>query len=76
MLLRLIGTKSNRAAIGARVTVTTSNMRQMDEVRAGGRYNPTNDVRLHFGLGDVPEDASYEITEGKPIRKIASLSPP
>lgn len=97
VLLRLIGTKSNRAAIGARVTVTTSNMRQMNEVRAGGSYNSTNDVRLHFGLGldlvmsrvqvqwpsglkqeflDVPGDASYEITEGKPIRKIASLSPP
>jgi len=96
VLLRLIGTKSNRAAIGARVTVTTSNMRQMDEVRAGGSYNSTNDVRLHFGLGldlvmskvqvqwpsglkqdflDVPGDASYEITEGKTIRKIATLSP-
>jgi enediyne biosynthesis protein E4 len=97
VLLRLIGTKSNRAAIGARVTVTTSNMRQMDEVRAGGSYNSTNDVRLHFGLGldmvmskvqvqwpsglkqeflDVAGDASYEITEGKPISKIVSLSPP
>jgi hypothetical protein len=51
VLFRLIGTKSNRAAIGARVTVTTSSMRQMDEVRAGGSYNSTNDVRLHFGLG-------------------------
>jgi hypothetical protein len=97
VLMRLIGTKSNRAAVGARVAVTTSNMRQMDEVRAGGSYNSTNDVRLHFGLGldpvmskvqvrwpsglkqeflDVPGDASYEITEGKPIRKMASLSPP
>jgi hypothetical protein len=26
-------------------------MRQIDEVRAGGSYNSTNDVRLHFGLG-------------------------
>jgi hypothetical protein len=51
VLFRLIGTKSNRGAIGARVRVTTSKMMQIDEVRAGGSYNSTNDTRLHFGLG-------------------------
>ena len=51
VLFRLIGTKSNRSAIGARVRVTTSKMTQIDEVRAGGSYNSTNDTRLHFGLG-------------------------
>src|SRR5208283_2646993 len=50
-LFRLIGTKSNRAAVGARVTVYTSQMTQIDEVRGGGGYNSTNDTRLHFGLG-------------------------
>jgi enediyne biosynthesis protein E4 len=51
VLFRLIGTKSNRAAIGARVIVTTSKMTQIDEVHGGGSYNSTDDVRLHFGLG-------------------------
>jgi hypothetical protein len=51
VLFRLIGTKSNRAAIGARVVVITPRMTQIDEVRAGGSYNSTNDTRLHFGLG-------------------------
>jgi len=51
VLFHLVGTKSNRAAIGARVTITTPTMQQIDEVRAGGSYNSTNDVRLHFGLG-------------------------
>jgi hypothetical protein len=51
VLFRLIGTKSNRGAVGARVIVTTSKMMQIDEVRAGGSYNSTNDSRLHFGLG-------------------------
>jgi hypothetical protein len=51
VLFRLVGTKSNKAAIGARVTVTTGKMSQIDEVRAGGSYLSTNDVRLHFGLG-------------------------
>jgi enediyne biosynthesis protein E4 len=51
VLFRLIGTKSNRLAIGASVRVTTSKMTQIDEVRGGGSYNSTNDTRLHFGLG-------------------------
>src|SRR5205823_7456353 len=54
VLFRLIGTKSNRGAIGARVRVTTSKMTQIDEVRAGGSYNSSNDTRLHFGLGSEP----------------------
>jgi hypothetical protein len=51
--LRPVGTKSNRMGIGARVTVTTGNVRQMDEVRAGGSYLSTSDPRLHFGLGSA-----------------------
>jgi hypothetical protein len=51
VLFRLIGTRSNRAAIGARVSVTTSKMTQIDEIHGGGSYNSTNDTRLHFGLG-------------------------
>jgi len=51
VLFRLVGTKSNKEAIGARVTVVTSKASLIDEVRAGGSYLSTNDVRLHFGLG-------------------------
>jgi hypothetical protein len=58
--LRLVGTKSNRMGIGARVTVTTGSVRQMDEVRAGGSYLSTSDPRLHFGLGSA---ASFDRIE-------------
>jgi hypothetical protein len=51
VLFRLVGTKSNKEAIGARVTVVTPKVSLIDEVRAGGSYLSTNDVRLHFGLG-------------------------
>lgn len=54
VLFRLVGTKSNRAAIGARVTVTAGTLVQIDEVRAGGGYLSSNDQRLHFGLGAAP----------------------
>jgi enediyne biosynthesis protein E4 len=61
VLFRLIGTKSNRLAIGARVRVTTSKMTQIDEVRGGGSYNSTNDTRLHFGLGSEATINKLEI---------------
>jgi hypothetical protein len=51
VLLRMVGTKSNRMGIGAQVTVTAGGAEQIDEVRGGGGYNSSNDTRLHFGLG-------------------------
>jgi hypothetical protein len=61
VLFHLIGTKSNRAAIGARLAVYTSSMTQVDEVRGGGSYNSTNDTRLHFGLGRDAEMSKVKI---------------
>ena len=46
----LIGTKSNRSAIGARVTVQSAGRRQLDEVMSGGSYYSQNDMTLYFGL--------------------------
>ena len=51
VLFQLTGTTSNRGAMGARVRLTTLKMGQVGEVRAGGSYNSTSDIRLHFGLG-------------------------
>jgi hypothetical protein len=51
VLFKLIGTVSNKMAIGARVTVKAGKLVQFSEVRAGGSYLSQNDPRLHFGLG-------------------------
>jgi hypothetical protein len=51
VMIRLEGTKSNRSAIGARVTCVAGSLRQIDEVRSGGSFFSQNDFRLHFGLG-------------------------
>jgi enediyne biosynthesis protein E4 len=51
VLFKLVGTVSNRAAIGARVTVQTASGQQLREVRSGSSYISQNDLRLHFGLG-------------------------
>ena len=49
--LRLIGTVSNRDAIGARVVLRGAQRSWVDEVRSGSSYNSSSDLRLHFGLG-------------------------
>jgi hypothetical protein len=61
ILLRLIGTKSNRSGIGARVTVSSGGHLQYSEVRSGGSYLSQNDLRLHFGLGDAKVVDTIEI---------------
>jgi ASPIC and UnbV./FG-GAP repeat. len=51
VIFQLVGSKSNRMAIGARVIVEAGGMSHTGEVRGGGGYNSSNDTRLHFGLG-------------------------
>jgi hypothetical protein len=60
-LFKLIGTKSNRAAIGGRVTVHAAGVKQFSEVRGGGSYLSQNDLRLHFGLGTAKKMETVEI---------------
>ena len=49
--IKLIGTKSNRSAIGARVQVRAGSHFQTQEVTSQSSYYSHNDLRLHFGMG-------------------------
>src|SRR6202521_4533387 len=49
--IKLLGTKCNRTAIGARVRVVTGAHAQIDEVHSGGSVMSQSDLRLHFGVG-------------------------
>ena len=49
--IKLIGTKSNRSAIGAEVVVHYGKKIQAKEVLSQSSYLSANDPRLHFGLG-------------------------
>jgi hypothetical protein len=51
ILIRCIGTSSNRQAIAARVSVTTEAGTQVAEVRTGCSFLSSSDPRVHFGLG-------------------------
>lgn len=58
--VKLMGTKSNRSAIGARVLVRYGRKVQAQEVLSQSSFYSTNDQRLHFGLGDE-KSASLEV---------------
>ena len=51
--LRLTGTKSNRAAIGATVTVLFAGRKQIQAVLSQSGFTSASDLRLHFGLGEA-----------------------
>ena len=64
--VKLIGTKSNRSGIGARLKCVTRSPEnkpheQIDEVRSGGSYISQNDLRIHFGLGKAEKIDLLEI---------------
>jgi hypothetical protein len=58
----LRGTRSNRSAIGARVTVRTPKGFQLREVRSGSSYLSQPDLRPLFGLGDVSRADQVRVT--------------
>ena len=59
--LQLEGSRSNRSAIGARVSLTAGGHTQTDEVRSGGSYLSQNDLRLHFGVGAAKKVDRIEV---------------
>jgi hypothetical protein len=57
----LNGTKSNRLALNARITIVAGGMTQTDEVHSGGSYLSQNDLRIHFGLANAAKIDKVEI---------------
>jgi hypothetical protein len=61
ILVRAIGTKSNRSAIGTRLTLTTGTRRQVREIQSGSSYLAQNESRAHFGLGEATRSERLEV---------------
>ncbi len=51
IILKLIGVKSNRDGLGAKVKITTSRGSQYNQATTAVGYNSSSDKRVHFGLG-------------------------
>ena len=58
---KLVGTKSNRDALGARVRVLAGSLSQIREIAGGGSYLSQSDLRAHFGLGKATRAESVEV---------------
>ena len=61
LALHLVGTRSNRSAIGARILVHGGRRIWVDEVRSGSSYSSSSDLRVHFGLGEDAGPVKVEI---------------
>jgi hypothetical protein len=60
--VKLIGTKSNRDAIGASLKLTAEGFTEVRQVTGGGSYMSASDTRLIFGLGSRMHIGRLEIT--------------
>ncbi len=58
---KLTGTKSNRDAIGARITLTAGGLKQIQEINGGNGYAGQSTKRAHFGIGKATKVDSVEI---------------
>jgi len=68
--LRLTGVKSNRDAMGARMTLKAGDLTQIREIAGGGSYLSQSDLRAHFGLGDIGKIDSIEIQWPSGLRQV------
>jgi hypothetical protein len=59
--VKLVGARSNRDAVGARVAVTAKGHTQTREVHAGSGYLSSSSLVQHFGLGDAARVDSLEV---------------
>jgi hypothetical protein len=57
----LVGTRSNRSAVGARVRVSAGGRVQVQELSSQSSYYSRNDPRLHFGLGSSAKVERVEV---------------
>jgi enediyne biosynthesis protein E4 len=71
--IRLVGTKSNKTGIGARIKVTAQTgtgyvggksvpgLTQIEDVKSCNGYYSASDLRIHFGLGEAKKVDAVEI---------------
>jgi hypothetical protein len=58
---KLVGTKSNRDAMGARIRVQAGGISQIREIAGGGSYLSQSDLRAHLGLGKATRAETVEV---------------
>jgi hypothetical protein len=59
--VKLVGTKSNRDGMGARIRVVAGGISQIREIAGGGSYLSQSDLRANFGLGRNVQAKTLEV---------------
>jgi hypothetical protein len=76
ILLKLVGTKSNRMGIGAQIHITTEDGRsQWNEVTTAVGYASSSDSRVHFGIGSNKHIKTMEIRWPSGVRQVVDDPP-
>ncbi len=61
LMVRLVGSQSNRDGIGARLRLTAGGRVQVREVKTAGSFASASDPRVHFGLGTTGTITRLEV---------------
>ena len=61
IILKLVGTKSNRDGLGTKIRITTAHASQYNQATTAVGYNSSSDKRVHFGLGESTVIDSIEL---------------
>jgi hypothetical protein len=76
VIIKLVGTRSNRSAVGARVEAKSADGSMVREVIGGGSFQASSDRRIHLGLGSCPAIESLRITwPAGTVDKSANIAP-
>ena len=74
--VKLTGKRSNRDAIGAKLTLHTAAGKRVRWITGGGSFQASHDRRVIFGLGEDTADAELEIRwPSGTIQRVAHLAP-
>jgi hypothetical protein len=75
ILLELVGTRSNRDGLGARVTITSASGVQYNHATTSVGYGSSSDKRVHFGVGADKQIDKIEILWPSGIRQTLGSTP-
>jgi hypothetical protein len=70
ILLRLVGVKSNRDGLGAKIRIQTSLGTQYNVATTAVGYNSSSDKRVHFGLGSASLIDTIEINWPSGVKQV------
>jgi enediyne biosynthesis protein E4 len=70
IILKLVGTKSNRDGLGTKIRLTTSLGMQYNQASTAVSYNSSSDKRVHFGLGSAASVDAIELTWPSGIKQV------